>query len=244
MNKNQVLEKLAQYLQLSMKIIEANSLQLNHKMKCILIGISLLGIVLLSTCKKAPAAHHDPIDSFLVANFNFKPGTYWIYKDSLTSEEDSFFVIDYVFSSKQNSSNSTGLADYISYDILQYNNKKDTISRWRMGMIYNEYGLYYFDKSGNMLMINDYFLITPYQIGLLEYNDADSGYVTSTNSYYTVKSILYYDVVIFNHKTGNNPLYPHYDNTYYVSTGIGIIKMDLNQDTHNIWELERYKIVR
>jgi hypothetical protein len=61
-------------------------------MKSILaVAIIIMTFAYLPSCRKTTLDRHRVNDS-LKAAFNYKPGTYWIYKDSLTGRLDSFAV--------------------------------------------------------------------------------------------------------------------------------------------------------
>ncbi|MBL7692052.1 MAG: hypothetical protein JNM41_10695, partial [Flavipsychrobacter sp.] len=57
-------------------------------MRGIIIGL-LLAILAIG-CKKKDTIKY--VSSETKADFNFQKGSYWIYKDSLTGKEDSFYV--------------------------------------------------------------------------------------------------------------------------------------------------------
>ena len=47
------------------------------------------------SCIKEKKIVYVPVDADLQAHYNFKPGSYWIYRDSATAVEDSFVVTEY-----------------------------------------------------------------------------------------------------------------------------------------------------
>jgi len=53
----------------------------------------LVLIIAIHSCNKNTGERHFTIDKDLFATFNYQPGTYWIYKDSLTGYIDSMYVI-------------------------------------------------------------------------------------------------------------------------------------------------------
>ena len=60
-------------------------------MKCRYFLLTMLFWLLLTNCDKTTNSTISGAPS-LMSNFNFKPGTYWIYKDSITGEIDSYSV--------------------------------------------------------------------------------------------------------------------------------------------------------
>jgi len=211
-------------------------------MKKSLIAIGLFGIMLFANCTKTPSATHILIDSFLVKNFNYKPGTYWVYKDSITGEEDSFYVHDNVSTSTSSGNNYNSLEDNININIYQNSSANIKQANWFVNMNGKVLDIRY---SGNITIEYVYFLIVPYQLGLLNNSNEDSGYVVSINNSVSINKKTYAGVVITKHKNNLDSLYPSYNNTFFINNDMGIIKMVLNQGTlHNIWELEKCNIVK
>jgi len=56
--------------------------------------VVLAVLIIFSGCKKNPGNGTQivPIEAGLKANFGYQPGTYWIYKDSVSGETDSAYV--------------------------------------------------------------------------------------------------------------------------------------------------------
>lgn len=204
----------------------------------ILLAFGILYSFQFHSCKK-PSQPHDPIDSFLLNNFNYKAGTYWIYIDSLTGEEDSFVVVENVFGSSV-SGNSSILTDYLGEQILQFNNLT-TKAAWSMTLTGSQIEMEY---QGNIQIDYIFFIIIPFKVESLGYNDKDSGYVSSIGNTISVNSQTYIDVAVIRHSNDYGNVFAHFNNTFYFNKDVGIIKMNLNQDVHNIWELERYKIIK
>jgi len=209
-------------------------------MKNLLISISLMSTMLFIKCKKTGAVH-ETIDSFLTNHFNYKPGTYWIYIDSITGEQDSFVVNDNTFSSSGPTGNSSVLTDGIGMHIYQYNSLKVKTATWNMTLTGREIAMTY---NGNIYIDYYAFVLLPFQAELLGYGDEDSGYIESINNSYMYNYKTYTDVVKIRHINDYDPVFAHFNNTFYFNKEIGIIKMLLEQDVTNIWELERYKIVK
>ena len=71
-------------------------------MKNILFIAGFVLIAFMYSCNKNNT-HEVHISSDLLSHFSVKPGTYWIYKDSITGRTDSFFVRSNSFSSIEQS---------------------------------------------------------------------------------------------------------------------------------------------
>jgi hypothetical protein len=67
---------------------------------CILLLIAFCSLL---ACRKNNVPHY-PINAALKVAFSFKPGTYWIYQDSLSGEIDSFYVENMVSGTYSNTS--------------------------------------------------------------------------------------------------------------------------------------------
>ena len=57
--------------------------------------IIIFSCLSLLSCIKEKKKVYVPVDADLQAHYNFKPGSYWIYRDSATGIEDSFLVTQY-----------------------------------------------------------------------------------------------------------------------------------------------------
>jgi hypothetical protein len=54
-------------------------------------------VVVLSTilaCTKEAKLGYIPLTPYIKEHFNFKSGSYWIYRDSVSGRKDSFFLKD------------------------------------------------------------------------------------------------------------------------------------------------------
>jgi len=51
----------------------------------------LIFSTLIYSCGKSESDATRPINSDLLKYFSYKPGTYWVYKDSIAGEVDSFY---------------------------------------------------------------------------------------------------------------------------------------------------------
>ena len=77
--------------------------------------IIFLSIIFFSCCKKKPYERFIPAD--LKAYWDFKPGTYWIYQDSITGAIDSVYVTKRTNYTGEGTLNYNG--DKIIYEFLQ-----------------------------------------------------------------------------------------------------------------------------
>ena len=207
----------------------------------------LLLIVVCADCQKndSPA----PIDSDLLANFNYQPGTYLIYKDSISGMEDSFFVTG-------NEGGTTagfhGQVEARGITIRAFNINNiagsDT-ENWYHTLIQN----YFVTKWANQALIDRNIFIEyqmlftyPFSIGYLVPPGslgADSGAQTiQIIPNFSLNGKNYSSVAIVFQNGGTD-----YHDLFYINADAGIIKMDLNNSylhIRKVWELERWKIVK
>ena len=216
-------------------------------------------VIMLSlfACKKksVPSAPVPPteVDAGLRKGFFYKPGTYWIYKDSLNNEIDSFAVVGV-------DSEITGIArGYKGSDVVSYKNIKiheqefnvtggieAFIKTWNWQLMNNSAYLDVF----MMLNYEDRFFVYPIDSGYEIGGNDNDGRVVNVFPAYIVAGNNYQHVALINHKRR----YISYDHWFYVTNGEGIIKMSLKNYTtdanynldsvFHIWELQRYHIVR
>jgi hypothetical protein len=99
--------------------------------------VSLVIISFCASCEKGKKVIYDSIAPELLDNYNFKPGSYWIYRDSATGIEDSLIATDYHTDTVENGSSlrEVHYAPRIWLDITRYNlsNPLDR-SRWYESM--------------------------------------------------------------------------------------------------------------
>lgn len=91
----------------------------------------------ITSCEKGKKVIYDAIAPELLNNYNFKPGSYWIYRDSATGIEDSLVATDYHTDTVENGSSlrEVHYAPRIWLNITRYNlsNPYDT-SIWQESM--------------------------------------------------------------------------------------------------------------
>ena len=205
--------------------------------------LSLLVFLGCEKQQKNQSVTYVQINEDMKKAFYYKPGTYWIYKDSLTGTIDSFSVVSSFLDSSAVWPGIKGGGQ--SYNIVININEyalisgKSLVSTWKWELVRNAvYSNLYADEGGV-----DYY--TPF----ISYPLADSGkyesgpyrhhYDTDTFFTYTISGMEYRVTQIHEY---DNTL--SYDNWLYISEEIGIIKMRAKclDSVYHIWELERYHI--
>jgi len=229
-----------------------------NEMKKILPAIILACFALLLTDCKKKHKHLDVIDMDaypdIDMHFNYKPGSYWIYRDSATGRTDSFFVrSNYYF--KLDAKGKTYNYHFIS--VADYNvdgtNPKDS-SFWQYSYNGNKVIVdYYYGRNGygwkNDITYDPLFLY-PFLLGD-NYSNFDTVRVTGIDSVMMIGGQLYYNVaqvhqfLHIDSSAGRGLTY--IDDRFSVSDSVGIVKMQLYHpfDTVNhIWELQRYNVMK
>ena len=206
----------------------------------ILIGMALHG------CHKN-TKQNIPINAELKAAFNYKPGTYWIYKDSVSGMVDSFYVGSNVLTVGESP------IDYLDILIAEENifPGSPNSKKYYWEYIYQSDVInVVFSFLGNISPIRyDNFINYPFQQtihGLSQgyEGDPDTSFVNLLSAY-THNGITYNNVAQIRHYV-TAPIVA-YNDLFYLSADVGFIKMNLKHplDTlYRVWELQRYNIVK
>jgi hypothetical protein len=217
------------------------------------ITLVIAAFCFLQSCNKkdAPDSHYG-IDGDLKTAFSYLPGTYWIYRDSITGRIDSFAVKSNTFSTSIVSNYSI---DGIDMQMTEYNAGSFTdTSGWDIILATNYEELIWYSNHnflGQEYLDLDPAFTYPFSSaapsifgGNLGSDNAVS--VISVLPTFSLLGNAYNNVQITSHSATFNNI-PGYDDRLFVSADIGIIKMCIHDyyDTINkVWELQRYKIVK
>lgn len=180
-----------------------------------------------------------PINSYVKNYYDFQQGSYWIYKDSLTGDIDSFAGVSYLLDTKKQE---------IHVLINEFHNDTTGIlvSIWALTLIQDQAFLNYKIDAVNEV---DYMLCYPlFQAIPLSFSEIchDSvyteaqfltPYVVNGNSYDSVYTMFYAHHI--------DSCYDYSENDrLFTAKGIGFVKMNLSNYVHRNWELQRYKIIQ
>lgn len=218
----------------------------------------LLVLFHLCSCHKDQVSYYA-INGSLKNNLFFKTGTYWIYKDSLTGDIDSFVVT----SSTQGTSPPVSNGGYVEniyihineYSIspANYSNMKkwDYLYQGNSIDVYNYNAKVYTGQVEYVPLVNYPFTYS----GTQAIDGAFMDYIDTTNLInidhnYPLSGINVDSVAVVRSKADMNfngylPPY-YYSDTFFISSKIGIVKMKLNhpQDTlRRIWEIQKWNII-
>ena len=186
----------------------------------------VLFVCLFIACNKKNAS--TPVDAGLKKYFSYKPGTYWIYYDSVNLETDSFAVTgNYVQSISDNSGNSY---DYETDNIIAYKNGVDSFSS--VWYLYKSFIHYQYDSWAGTINYDPLFSFP--------YTQTYQSYVLNNNTYNSVLE----DDNAHNLQSSSN-------DTFLISPNAGIIKMFIHHQKDTVymteainyrWTLVRFKI--
>ncbi|MEO6833935.1 MAG: hypothetical protein ABI378_14765 [Chitinophagaceae bacterium] len=171
---------------------------------------------------------YTPIDPFIKSMFNWQKDSYWIMKDSLTQQIDSF-VVD-TFSRQIRNASYSGTYEYVYISVLDYDlNRKNLVSNWyvelgqRQGQ--NSFGYGDISSIDTQIYVPDIF---PCPLGYSDFNfnigikNFSHVYFNSTLFYWKPDSFL----------------------SLYMNQSNGLIKVDIKlYNYRRVWELERAKII-
>ena len=209
-------------------------------------------LLLINACKKQGSGlPHKTIDADLKTAFDYLPGTYWIYRDSITGRVDSFAVRSNTFNTGNVSGNY--IIDGIAIYIAEYNGGSiaDT-SLWIMSLSTNCINLIWDQNlAGQQYFDFDPAFNYPFSVGSLS---TVGGNLGSDNSDGTINVFPSFTLLnnSFNEVAETYHSYKYvntidYYDVFYASADVGLVKMAIN-DYYNkinkVWEIQRWHIVK
>ena len=216
--------------------------------------------VTFAACKKDNANNNTPfipITAGLKANFGYKTGSYWIYKDSLSGEIDSAYVNNYYLDSfYKGCVLYKGEPEYEGMHIflkINNNNPADT-ELWNF---YLEDSTFSISLYNNQDSIESRLSLTlfkyPFRLGNASnfsgcVPSLDAGSVTDIIPVMSVNNQNFSNAARSDHTSANtgNPNVV-YNDCFYVNLSAGIVKIVFDHpqpSVHRVLELQRYHIVR
>jgi hypothetical protein len=230
-----------------------------RKVKGVLGGcIFIILAFLLSECKKSGKKEFVELDtdSAIAVHFNFKPGTYWIYRDSLSGRTDSFYVRNNYYAAAEEAYN---IYNYHYITIAQVNldgsNPADS-ANWlfnyqatRIVLTY-KYGINGYGWKNQIQY--DPLILYPYSYGdqLSKY---DTAYVSRVDVYYPGPGALYpINVGSVNHHSDidsalSSGAVTKMSDLFIINDSVGMVNMNISHPDHGInrnWKLLRYIMVK
>lgn len=211
-------------------------------MKYCFAGLLLCLSFLLVNCHKSNNSP-IPISDSLLTHFSFKTGSYWIYYDSVNSATDSFYV-DTNYTNTYVSNSDEILRKMNVVKILIASNSVDSIGDWNIIL-----------HDSTMDIIHNYLAIKPFTVYPFRTEitaNLDTTNVSGPYPTFNLKGTSFQNVYEITHSyTDEASSYypqPEYYDQYYLNDSIGFIYMNLGYPTggypNNVWELERYHIIK
>jgi hypothetical protein len=218
--------------------------------------IVVMGLLaLFSNCSKL---QHKSIvelddDTSFTGLYNYKPGSYWIYTDTISGRTDSFFV-------RANSYIQVGASNQI------YDYHKVYVAEHNLdGTNPADSALWVWDFQGYNISLDYYYNVqaigwkTDVSYNPLFTYPVPLGPIASTSDTASVVAIYNVDtishipmsavVVIRQYAADTTTGTPGttFDDSFYINDTLGIVQMSLDHPLHAInrfWRLKRYKVVR
>ena len=185
---------------------------------------ALFTSILLGSCNKNPSI---PINPDIKAKFNYQPGTYWVYRDTLGTEIDSFAVISNTLQ------NSNVLADAAFMNITRYNLSLATDTTLLRSTLSRNY-------------LQTYALGTtinyPFAVGIIK----SGGYVQSVDNTYTINGQTFTGLA----EVVRTILTPDvYIDTFYINAEVGIVQIKeyrklAGVESNKVLALQKWNVVR
>jgi hypothetical protein len=213
-------------------------------------------VLFCCSCNKSKL-NNTPVSADLKATFNYKVGTYWIYKDSLSGDIDSFFVTNNGASSYINSGGGYSI-DEIGIAISQFSYSTSNIHYWHLIYQSDFIGLDYVENTQKELYIDHDPLINyPFDTsihscsGCSDYGTDTAGGIALFNTY-NFNGTNYMNVALITCMgrvldAVSSQTVTTYNDDIYLCPAAGIIKMRLNHkedSLKSVLEIQRYKIVK
>lgn len=199
------------------------------------IGYFSILALLFFSCHKSYPSKSRKIVTNLKNYYNFKPGSYWIYKDSVTGQTDSFAV------TKNDSGSASypvvGLCDYIDIHFTEYTTAAINLNIDDWQFLLDE--IYVSPLLGTPLFSYPNVKTKTFP------HASDVCTVTDVLHNYTIEGKTFDSVAEINHTDRGNS----YDHYVYACDEVGIVKMrkktfSPGDTTLTVWELQRYHIVK
>jgi hypothetical protein len=185
------------------------------------ITVTTLLLLAFAACNKKDEAL-APLDAALKSCFSFKPGSYWIYRDSLSGRRDSFFIS---VCSGGKLESQTHTDEQLVLHIKRYDTQATDSLYWTV-------------------LLHDGHFVTWRYCNRVSGTDVHYPFISSDTvaviPQFVVNGVCYNSVASFYLATGNASAD---SSRLFVKDSVGLVKISFNAGTlHYVWELERYHI--
>ena len=213
----------------------------------ILAGFILGGV--LHSCKKDNSV--IPIDPRLKAGFNFQPGTYWIYRDSISGRIDSFFVRNNVSGNAAIGSSTpeqTILISILDYPISPVSLTDTTL--WILQLYNSQLGVKCYNptaltRNGKNIDYGPLFSL-PFVIGYTDDFEGIPNNLIDTYKTYQIGINSYVDVAVIQSIAESTADSMNMNNIFVIVPGTGFVDIKISQPWDSVtrnFELQRCNIV-
>ena len=190
-------------------------------------------------CKKK--SNIISVDPGLKALWEFQPGSYWIYKDSITSKIDSMYVVSNYTQILDNGYTNTEI-DYVLMNIFD-GNLNDSES-WRITMTQNTCGMWIQNNDDGVSNLSSMYLYS-YPLSTYNINDGTSNlFINILYQNIVINGIDYDSVVVIHHQSTQSSLI--FNDSLYYSPSLCFVKYVKQHPQDSVFktmELQRYHIV-
>jgi hypothetical protein len=209
--------------------------------------IVFVAIVLFAGCNKELQYKTVYLDPGLKATFDYKPGTYFIFKDSITGELDSVYLVSNLSKIDEGYTTSRGFKyEYMALDFDAKNISKNDSSN--LGMF-----LSFSSMEGNRLIcgmksgfqpLYSFFLYPAFKV--FPINNTDTITFISSNNQLRLNNHDFKNLYIFIQSPKGNQAR---QSTGYWSNEMGLVKMRFLSETSGVavvkvLELQRWYIIK
>lgn len=193
--------------------------------------IIFVALLFFTSCKRKDNTIYLSED--IKRNYSFKPGSYWIYRDSISGREDSCYIgLLRLFTANEDRKN-TRFIEVLQVGFTQvpiYAASTEKISREIRFM-------------KNLIVINEFSCFYPIAQSKQNVSWESFSGTTEWLANYKLDGTKYQNVFNINFEPTNNS--NSYYRNYWLNDSIGFIKMRELGDTVNyVWELQRFKIIK
>ena len=200
--------------------------------------------VAISACHKNTIPHYT-VSAALKATFGYKVGSYWVYRDSVSGEEDSFYTYVSNFSTENEGD---ALVDRMGIGLKNYSITAPNDSETWGILLTDSIFLISFQNSNDYVETElDFFLFSFPFIYRGAGSGYDSGAIINISPNFYLNGINYGNTIeSFHTNAYHNPdiIYTDY---FYISSQAGIVKVIFNHPQSSVYrvlELQRYNIVK
>ncbi|HRO42990.1 MAG TPA: hypothetical protein PL009_09155 [Flavipsychrobacter sp.] len=200
-------------------------------------GIFFFLVIIVCSCNKEKTTR-VPVNAELKKNFNYDVGSYWVYRDSLTGDIDSLFVVN----NEQSGSDFRGTyTDYCRITLRLKQQRKDSSDRLYFWLRQNEMSIQWDNpliRYTTTYVIYYYPVEVPKIAGGIKYIRLLPSMIVSGKVF---EDVLQLNADIDSVEKGFNALYDR----IYINTGYGILKMRLDHPQVNLlkdYEVQRWNI--